>query len=69
MNGNRPEYRLKQHRQIDWKEQFEKAIDAFNHNGFFILIDEKQAESLDQEFTVNPKTEVSFVKLTILVGG
>ena len=38
-------------------------------NGFFILIDNKQAEHLDQEYTVSSKTEVSFVKLTLLVGG
>ena len=69
LNGNRPEYRLKQHRAIDWKEQFEKAIDAFNRNGFFILIDNAQAESLDQEFAIRPSSEVSFMKLTPLVGG
>jgi hypothetical protein len=69
LNGNRTEYRLKQHREINWKEQFEKALDAFEHNGFFLLIDNVQATSLDQEFTVSPRTEVSFVKLTPLVGG
>lgn len=68
---NRPhnEYRLKHHRQIDWKDQFDKALEAFDHNGFFILIDDKQAETLDQEFVVGPGTRVSFVKLTLLVGG
>jgi hypothetical protein len=69
LNGNRPEYRLKQHRQLDWKEQFEKATAAFEQNGFFILIGDRQAEGLDQEFTITPSTEVSFVKLTMLVGG
>jgi hypothetical protein len=69
LNGSRQEYRLKQHRQIDWKPQFEKALEAFERNGFFILIDNQQAESLDQEFDVNPATQISFVKLTLLVGG
>lgn len=69
LNGPHNEYRLKQHRQIDWKEQLDQALDAFNHNGFFILIDDKQAETLDQEFIVGPGTQVSFVKLTLLVGG
>lgn len=69
LNNQRPEYRLKQRRAIDWKEQFEKAIEAFEKNGFFILIDNKQAERLDQKFTVSPSTEVSFVKLTMLAGG
>ncbi len=69
LNGSRQEYRLKQHRQIEWKPQFEKALDAFARNGFFILIDNHQAESIDQEFTVASETLISFVKLTMLVGG
>lgn len=69
LNNHRPEYRLKQRRTIDWKEQFAKAIEAYEKNGFFILIDNKQTEDLDQEFAVSPSTEVSFVKLVMLVGG
>lgn len=69
LNGVRPEYRLKNHRQIDWKIQYEKALEAFSHNGFFILIDDKQAEDLDSEFDVSSKTQINFVKLTLLVGG
>jgi hypothetical protein len=69
LNGKPTEFRLKEHRQIEWKPQFEKAIDAFGRNGFFILIDDKQAEDLDQEFVVGRGTVVSFVRLTPLVGG
>lgn len=69
LNGQRPEYRLKKPRVIDWKEQFQKAVAAFETNGFMILIDQNQAESLDQEFNIRPITEVSFVRLTMLVGG
>lgn len=69
LNGRQNEYRLRTHRQIDWKEQFEKAIEGFARNGYFILIDDEQAEELDQEFIVGPGTQVSFVKLTLLVGG
>jgi len=69
LNNNRPEYRMKVRRAIDWNEQFEKAIEAFQSNNFFILIDNKQADHLDQEFTVKPGTMISFVKLTLLVGG
>jgi hypothetical protein len=69
LNGKHTEFRLKEHREIAWKPQFEKAIDAFGRNGFFILIDDKQAESLDQEFVVGHGTLVSFVRLTPLVGG
>jgi hypothetical protein len=69
LNGDRPEYRLKQRREIDWKQQFETAVEAFEHNGFFVIIDDQQAESLDQEFTVSSQTRISFLKLTMLVGG
>jgi hypothetical protein len=69
LNGKQTEFRLKEHRQIEWKPQFEKAIDAFDRNGFFILIDDRQAESLDQEFVIGHGTVVSFVRLTPLVGG
>jgi hypothetical protein len=69
LNGKPTEYRLKTHRAIDWKPQFEKAIEAFDTGGYFILIDNHQAESLDQEFIVGHQTFVSFVKLTLLTGG
>jgi len=69
LNGNRTEYHLKKHREIQWKPQFENAVEAFQRSGFFLLIDDKQAESLDQEFTIGHETQVSFVKLTLLVGG
>lgn len=61
--------RLRKPREIDWKDQFEKACDAFARNGFFILIDDKQAESLDEQVTLRHDTAVSFVKLVPLVGG
>jgi hypothetical protein len=61
--------RLRKPRQIDWKQQFDKASDAFTRNGFFILIDDKQAESLDETITLRHDTRVSFVKLVPLVGG
>jgi hypothetical protein len=62
-------YQLKTRREIDWKEQYESAIQAFQKNGFFILIDDKQAEELDQEVILRRGTEVSFVRLVQLVGG
>jgi hypothetical protein len=69
LNGKRTEYRLKEHRTIDWHPQFEKAIEAFERNGFFVLVGDQQAERLDQEVVVGPGTRVGFVRLTLLVGG
>ncbi|MCA9042132.1 MAG: hypothetical protein KDA65_17400 [Planctomycetaceae bacterium] len=69
LNGKRNSYKLQKHRQLDWKEQFEKATEAFDRNGFFILVGDRQAESLEEVVTIRPETNVSFVKLTMLVGG
>jgi len=62
-------YRLKARRKIDWQEQFQRALEAFGRNGFFVLVGDRQAESLDQEFELKVDAEVSFVKLVPLVGG
>ena len=62
-------YKLKVRRKIDWEDQYKKALDAFDRNGFFVLVGDNQAESLDQEFEVKVDTEVSFVKLVPLIGG
>ena len=62
-------YKLKAKRKIDWQEQYNRALQAFERNGFFVLVGDKQAESLDQQFEVKVDTEVSFVKLVPLVGG
>lgn len=62
-------YKLREARRIDPDEQFEKACRAFERNGFFIIIDEEQVETLDQEIAMTPQHAVSFVKLVPLVGG
>ena len=62
-------YKLKARREIDWQEQFQRACEAFERNGFFVLVGNRQAETLDEEFEVKVDTEVSFVKLLPLVGG
>lgn len=54
---------------IDVEKQVYIALDAFNKNGFFILIDNEQVEELDQKFLIDETTNVSFIKLTPLVGG
>jgi len=62
-------FKLKARRKIDWQEQYQRALEAFERNGFFVLVGDRQAESLDQDFLVKVDTEVSFVKLVPLVGG
>jgi len=71
LNGGK----LKTGRQIDWKEQFERACEAFEQARVLLLVDDRQVESLDQQVVLRPKTPqseataVTFLKLTPLVGG
>jgi len=62
-------FRLQKFRLIDAKKQASVAKGAFKNNGFFILIDNTQAASLEQVFALHKDSEISFVKLTPLVGG
>jgi hypothetical protein len=62
-------YRLKARRQLSWENQYEKALEAFKHNGFFVIIDGQQVESLDEILPLREASEVHFLKLVPLVGG
>lgn len=62
-------YRLKAKKRIDPEQQCLVALDAFEKNGYFVLIDNIQAESLEQMVVINSSTNISFVKLTPLIGG
>ncbi|MEM8906366.1 MAG: hypothetical protein AAGD05_00855, partial [Bacteroidota bacterium] len=62
-------YRLKNRRPIDAEKQCYIALDAFQKNGFFVLVDDYQVSDLKEEILVDETTKVSFVRLTPLVGG
>ncbi len=62
-------FRLKQPKQIDWRHQFEAALDAFESRQVLILVDDRQVDSLEDPIVVGSNTAVSFLKLTPLVGG
>jgi hypothetical protein len=62
-------YKMKERKKIDTEKQIYIALDAFMKNGFFLLIDKFQAEQLDQQVDVSGNTQISFIKLTPLVGG
>jgi hypothetical protein len=62
-------YKLKEKRKLDVEKQCFVALQAFQQNGFFLLIDDIQSESLDQMIVINEYTKISFIKLTPLVGG
>ncbi len=54
---------------IDIDKQIELAFEAFENNGFFILFDDSQVENLHQKLLVTNRSQVTFIKLTPLVGG
>jgi len=56
-------------REIDFEKQFEVATEAFERSGFLVIVGEKQVTGLDDEVELTSGTEVSFVRLTPLVGG
>lgn len=61
-------YKLQSKKPIDAEKQVYVALDAFQKNGFFILADNQQCSSLDQQVLLRADTRISFVKLTPLVG-
>jgi hypothetical protein len=62
-------FKLKPKQIIDVEKQIYVALDAFQKNGFFILVDNQQLEELNQIVNLNNQSTISFVKLTPLVGG
>ena len=62
-------WKLKKPRLLDWQRQFARAVEAFEKNQVLILVNERQAESLEEEFTIAAGTSVTFLRLMPLVGG
>lgn len=65
MNG----FRMKKPRTIDWNEQFERAIEAFEAGFILVLLDDEQIDDLQREVVVGPNSRVTFLRLMPLVGG
>jgi hypothetical protein len=61
--------RMPRQRDVDAGAQVRRALDAFERNGFVILIDDRQVERLDDWVILGPATVVTFLKLVPLVGG
>ncbi|MDR6921521.1 MULTISPECIES: hypothetical protein [Chryseobacterium] len=62
-------YKLKKKQLIDAEKQTYIALDAFQKNGFFILVDNEQVDDLNQKIVLKSNSKISFIKLTPLVGG
>ena len=62
-------FKMKKRAVVDAEKQVLVALASFKENTFFILIDDYQAESLEEVIQIKDFMKVSFVKLTPLVGG
>jgi hypothetical protein len=62
-------YKMKRNAKIDAEKQVYLALAAFQKNGYFVLIDDVQSETLDQIVKIGENTKISFIKLTPLIGG
>lgn len=62
-------YKLRSRKLIDAEKQVYIALDAFQKNGFFVLVDNQQCTSLEQQVILTSDTQIGFLKLTPLVGG
>ena len=62
-------YAVRPGREIDWREQFDRACEAFERTRVLVLVGDRQARSLEETIEIAPGVEVAFLKLVPLVGG
>jgi hypothetical protein len=62
-------FRMKAQRALNWEAQFDRACSSFERNGFLLVVDGRQATSLDERIELRADSEVQFIKLVPLVGG
>ncbi len=63
-------YGIKETVKTDIEKQLDIAFRAFDNNGYFIIINDVQVETLEQIINLDDENlSVSFIKLVALVGG
>ena len=62
-------YRVRAGRKLEWETQYARAQEAFRHNGFLLLVDDRQLTDLDDEVELQSGSEVTFLRLFPIVGG
>ncbi|MFC5824403.1 hypothetical protein [Nonomuraea insulae] len=62
-------YRAGPRRRVEWERQADVAERAFQHNGFLLLVGDRQIDDLSETIDLTVDPVVSFVKLVPLVGG
>ncbi len=64
-----PQKKARIHQPIDWKKQFDSAVIAYEHRSILVLVDQRQTTSLDEVVVLKHDSEVTFIRLVMLVGG
>ena len=54
---------------VDPEQACYEALADFQQNGFFVIVDGRQRESLEEELLLSPQSEIHFIRLMPLVGG
>lgn len=54
---------------VDAEQAIEIALQAFTDGLYFVFLDEQQQEKLDDVVTLQPQSELLFLRLVPLVGG
>lgn len=54
---------------VDWEKQYERALAAFESNGFLVLVDGRQILDLDETVHLEQQSRIGFLKLVPLIGG
>lgn len=62
-------FRMSKPRRIDWERQAGQALEAFQRNGFFVLVADRQVTDPDEVLQLTPDTDIRFIRLVQLVGG
>jgi hypothetical protein len=62
-------FRMPGLRRIDWQQQADRVIEAFERNGFFVLVDDRQVTELDEALDLAADSDIRFVRLVQLTGG
>jgi hypothetical protein len=62
-------FRMRERKKINASEQYKMAVAAFEGNGFIMLVNDLQIETLDEQIEIDPDLEITFLKLVPLVGG
>ena len=62
-------YWLRKRRQLNWRAQFERAVEVFEQRGFIVLVNQMQVNDLETPIELRAGAEVTFLKLVPLVVG